>query len=221
MLLARNPSANGSGLTTYQFAHRIFLLASVVAASLHISSVLIAGSLTPGYSQVRRAISDLGCNGQPYSALLNYSGLIIPGFLFMLAAYSANKILVSSRSINTGLGSMACAGASLIIAGIFPFPSLTHLIAALLSGFAAAISIASLSSYAGRQKIPILLKISGYAIAFLILADAATWVIAETRHFRLHPFMGLQQRIGSFSAFIWFSAFALISTRRINMTLQK
>ncbi|MBI1811043.1 MAG: DUF998 domain-containing protein, partial [Nitrospirae bacterium] len=189
----------------------------VSAAVLHIMAVLVAGFLTPDYSQSRRAISDLGIAGQPYAFLLNYLGFAAPGGFILLAARAANKMWTSPLLPSLGLRCMACAGVFLIVAGFYPFPSLIHLTSALLAGLAASINIFGFSVYTVRHKGYSVLVVSGFAVALLILIDAATWVLAESRGIRIHTFMGFQQRSASFSAFVWFSAFAISSARKHNL----
>lgn len=198
-------------------AHRVFAVASVAAVVLHASAVLVAGFSTPDYSQSRRAISDLGIAGQPYAFLINYFGFALPGVFILLAALSAHKLWTSPQSPGLGLRCMACAGVFLIVAGFYPFPSWIHLTSALLAGLSAAISIFGFSVYTLRHKGYSVLAVSGFTIAILVLTDAATWILAETRHIRVHDFMGLQQRLASFSAFFWFSAFAISSARKHNL----
>lgn len=196
-------------------AHRVFAVASVAAAVLHASAVLVAGFSTPDYSQSQRAISDLGIARQPYAFLVNYFGFVLPGVFILLAALSANKMWTSPLLLSLGLRCMACAGVFLIVAGFYPFPSLIHLTAALLAYLSAAVSILGLSVYVMKNnKGSSVLTVSGFTIALLILIDAATWVLAETRGIKIHVFMGFQQRIASFSAFFWFSAFAISSARK-------
>jgi len=197
-------------------AHRAFAAASVAAAALHTSAVLVAGFSTPDYSQSRRAISDLGIAGQPYAFLINYLGFALPGVFILLAALSAHKMWTSPLLPRLGLRCMACAGVFLIVAGFYPFPSLIHLTAALLAGLSASISILGFSVNTVRHKRSSILAVSGLIVALLVLTDAATWVLAESRGIRIHAFMGLQQRIASFSAFFWFSAFAIASARKHN-----
>ncbi|MDP2278518.1 MAG: DUF998 domain-containing protein [Nitrospirota bacterium] len=195
-------------------AHRVFAVASVAAAVLHASAVLVAGFSTPDYSQSQRAISDLGIRGQPYAFLVNYLGFAVPGVFILLAARAANKMWTTSISPSIGLRCMACAGVFLVVAGFYPFPSWIHLTSALLVGISAAVSIIGFSVYVMKHKGSSVLAVSGFTIAILILIDAATWVLAETRGIRIHAFMGFQQRIASFSAFFWLSAFAISSARQ-------
>ncbi|RJQ41761.1 MAG: DUF998 domain-containing protein [Nitrospiraceae bacterium] len=196
-------------------AHRVFAAASLTAAVSHIAAVLVAGFLTPDYSLTQRAISDLGIAGQPYAFLVNYFGFALPGVFILLAALSAHKPWASALPPKLGLRCMACAGVLLIAAGFYPFPSLIHLTSALLAGLSASISIFGFSVYIMKNKGYSVLAISGFTIAILILMDAATWVLAETQHIRIHDFMGLQQRLAAFSAFIWFSALAIAYTQKL------
>ncbi|MDI6745492.1 MAG: DUF998 domain-containing protein, partial [Thermodesulfovibrionales bacterium] len=161
------------------------------------------------------AISDLGISGQPYAFIVNYLGFALPGVFILLAALSANNMWASFPAPRLGLRCMACAGGFLIAAGFYPFPSLIHLTSALLAGLSASISILGFSVYTVRHKGSSILAVSGFTIALLILTDAAAWVLAETRGIRIHAFMGIQQRIASFSAFIWFSAFAISSAQQV------
>ena len=115
-------------------AHRVFAVASVAAAVLHVSAVLVAGFSTPDYSQSQRAISDLGIAGQPYAFLINYFGFAVPSGLILLAVRAANKMWAAPISPSIGLRCMACAGVFLVVAGFYPFPSWIHLTSALLAG---------------------------------------------------------------------------------------
>jgi len=195
-------------------AHRAFAAASVAAAVLHAAAVLVAGFSTPDYLQSQRAISDLGIAGQPYTFLVNYFGFALPGGLILLSVLTAGKMQTFSPSPRLGLRCMAGAGVFLIAAGFYPFPSWIHLTAALLSALSAAAGIAHFSVYTMKRRYSLILAISGWIVALLVLTDAATWVLAESRGIRIHAFMGLQQRIASFSAFFWFSAFAIASARQ-------
>lgn len=195
-------------------AHRVFATASVAAAVLHMAAVVVAGFSTPDYSQSQRAISDLGIRGQPYAFLVNYLGFAVPGGFILLAVRAANKMWTPPISPSLGLRYMACAGVFLIVAGFYPFPSWIHLTSALLSALSAAAGIAHFSVYTMKHRYSLILAISGGIVALLVLTDAATWVLAETQHIRLHSFMGLQQRIAFFSAFLWFSVFAIASAQQ-------
>lgn len=195
-------------------AHRVFAAASVAAAVLHTSAVLVAGFSTPDYPQSQRAISDLGIAGQPYAFLINYLGFAAPGGFILLAALAANKLWTSPLSPSFGLRCMACAGVFLMVAGFYSFPSPVHLTTALLAGISASASILGFSRYAKKHMDSLIMAVSGFFVAILILTDTSAWVLAETMHIRLHDFMGLQQRIASFSAFIWFSVFAIASARQ-------
>lgn len=195
-------------------AHKVFAAASVSAAVLHITAVLVAGFSTPDYSQSQRAISDLGIAGQPYAFLVNYFGFALPGVFILLAALSAHKLWTSPLLPSLGLRCMACAGVFLIVAGFYPFPSWIHLTAALLSALSAAAGIVHFSVYTMKHRYSLILAISGGIVALLVLTDTATWVLAESRGIRIHTFMGFQQRLASFSAFFWFSAFAISSARQ-------
>ena len=146
-------------------AHRVFAVASVAAAVLHVSAVLVAGFSTPDYSQSQKAISDLGIAGQPYAFLLNYLGFAVPGGFILLAARAANKMRTSFRVPSLGLRCMACAGVFLIVAGIYPFPSWIHLTTALLAGISASISIFGFSVYTVRHKGSSILAVSGMIVA--------------------------------------------------------
>ena len=178
-------------------------------------------SLLPGSQRLiirkaREQSATLASAGQPYAFLINYLGFAAPGGFILLAARSANKMWTSSLLPSLGLRCMACAGVFLIVAGFYPFPSWIHLTAALLAGLSAAIGIAHFSVYTMKHRYSLILAISGGIVALLVLTDAATWVLAESRSIRIHAFMGFQQRLASFSAFVWFSAFAIASARKHN-----
>jgi len=99
------------------------------------------------------------------------------------------------------------------------FPSWIHLTTALLSALSAAAGIAHFSAYTMKHRYSLILAISGGIVALLVLTDTAAWVLAETQHIKVHDFMGLQQRIAFFSAFFWFSAFAIASAPQLDSAL--
>lgn len=193
---------------------KFFIAASVAAAALHISSALIAGFKTPDYSQAQRAISDLGRAGRPYAFLVNYFGIAAPGLLILISALIAGKVLPSSKILKCGLVLMAAAGVSLIIAGFYPFPLPEHLLSALFGELLAACAIFSLSLVLKGGGSLSALAAFGIIISLFDLADAAIWVLAQGAHIRVHPLLGLEQRVASFSAFIWFGFFAAFAGRR-------
>ncbi|HZR82811.1 MAG TPA: DUF998 domain-containing protein [Candidatus Binatia bacterium] len=187
---------------------------AVAAAALHVGSVVLAGMLTRDYDPGARAISELGMIGQPSRTLVSFGGMMLPGALIVLTAALAWGLPELSRAARTGLAALGAAGASLVVAGLVPFPSPIHLAAALAAGSGCAMALAAFSPWAARRLGSSAWKTSGLACACLLAVDVVAWVLAEGLARPPHGAMGLEQRAASFAGFAWWALCARALGRR-------
>jgi len=76
----------------------------------------VAGYLTPGYSHLHQALSELGAPNAPYAWLVRWLGFVPLGITFLIFAFQSRRIFVNQLPswlfILTGM--------AIISAGIFP-----------------------------------------------------------------------------------------------------
>lgn len=170
----------------------------------HIGAVLTASVLTPRYSPLSRAISDLGMEGAPYAWLVNWIGLIVPGMLLLGCCVGMATSAAVQRSYRVGAVLLAVTAIGMSVSGAIPFPAPGHVIAAV--GAAIAAYCAATCFAVGLIGVRYLLSVLTFIVGGLVLFDAASWILAQVMHDKqIHPFMGLQQRAVMFTGFIWFS----------------
>lgn len=181
---------------------------------VHIPVILAAGMLTPGYNTTRGAISNLGSTRAPYHALVNVAGLIVPGVLLTLSVVALR--LAGARPAPPARAAMlvGLAGCALVGCGLISMPSLAHLAMSLPADLLAASGLILIGPWASRTFGSRWWVVTAYLLAALLLADAISWGLAF-RYPPIHPFLGIQQRIGVFGAFVWWAAVTtrLSSTR--------
>ena len=103
---------------------RVLGPAGLVAAVLHVGTVLAVGSQDSRFWSARHAISDMGMPGKPHQTAMNIGGLTFPGLLFVAFAWGTFEWL--GREPRLGSILLALGGASFAAAGLFPFPARLH-----------------------------------------------------------------------------------------------
>lgn len=63
---------------------KLLVWSGVAGPAIRLSLIVLLGYLTPGYSQLRDAISELGARGAPYAGLMNFVGISLVGLLLVL-----------------------------------------------------------------------------------------------------------------------------------------
>lgn len=189
---------------------------AALAAALHIGSVVMAGCLRPNYSSFQSAISDLGRAHEPYRELVNLGGMAIPGSLLVVSALLMAGFSPLSVLGRLGVAFLGLAGGLLLLSGLVPFPSPIHLGASVAAAITGAVGIAAFSAWVTgfmRRKGWVWI---GLVCAMLLTANASLWVLQRSDP-RPRPFLylGLQQRIASFSALTWFAVCVCVLNRRI------
>jgi hypothetical membrane protein len=125
-------------------------LSGIAAPVFLLCSVLVASILSPGYSHVSQAISELGARGAPFDIVLNYIGLIPAGILtisfsivLFRKSHRGGALLICSCLVTVaGIGRL-CAGVFPCDPGCFPIITITgkvHALSGLLSLFSGSIA---------------------------------------------------------------------------------
>jgi hypothetical protein len=109
---------------------------------------------------------------------------------------------------------MGAAGASLVAAGLIPFPAVSHLAAALGAAAACALALALFAPWAAMHLGRPLWSATGIACALLLAFDVVAWIFAEGLGHPLHRWMGLEQRTASLAAFAWWGLAGIALARR-------
>ena len=78
--------------------------------------ILIAGYLTPNYSHVRQAISELGASNAPYGWEVRWLGFIPLGISFIVYAFQSRRLFSNDLPFYLFL----LTGLAIILTGIFP-----------------------------------------------------------------------------------------------------
>jgi hypothetical membrane protein len=172
---------------------------------IHIPTILAAGVLTPEYHSARGAISNLGSTRAPYHALVNILGLIVPGVLLALSAFTLRFAGARPAPPARGVVVVGLAGCALVGCGLISMPSLRHLAMSLPADLLAAAGLILLGPWASRAFASRGWIVTAYIVAAVLLVDAISWGLAF-RYPPLHPYLGIQQRLGVFGSFVWWAA---------------
>jgi hypothetical membrane protein len=167
--------------------------------------ILVAGLMTPGYNSTRGAISNLGSTRAPYHALVNVAGLILPGMLLALSVIALRLTGARPAPPPRGVTVVGLAGCAVVGCGLVPMPSLAHLAMSLPADLLAAAGLMLLGPWASRALASRAWVVTAYLIAAVLLVDAITWGLAF-HYSPVHPYLGVQQRVGVFGAFVWWAA---------------
>jgi hypothetical membrane protein len=90
----------------------------ICAVVLFWAALFLFGSLRPGYSQMARAVSELGALGTPLMAAWNVVGFGLPGLLLMIFGWRLGRVDGPRAWFVPGL--LAFGGASFLFSGVFP-----------------------------------------------------------------------------------------------------
>jgi hypothetical membrane protein len=128
----------------------ILILSGITAPVILFFAVLIAGLLQPEYSHISQAISELGARGTPFSAVLNYAGLMPAGILTFAFSLAMFRRLKKPPAFCISSSLVAIVGIARCFAGVFPcdpgcFPIITitgrlHALSGLIALFAGSLA---------------------------------------------------------------------------------
>ena len=78
--------------------------AAWLAAAMWLSAVLAFGVMVEGYSQALHPVALLGARGMPHALAFNLLGLLLPGLLAALSAYSLRQRLPANAAWSARIG---------------------------------------------------------------------------------------------------------------------
>lgn len=183
--------------------YRRLLFCGVLAPIIIAVVIIIAGQLTPDYSQVSDSISRMGTPDRPYAWLL-HSGYYVYGILMYIAAYGLSRTIGSLPRAN-GLAILLGIHASgMILLAVFPdstnstFKHIIHDTMAVTAYLPLIIGILVLRGIACYESA---LKIAGILGIFIIITNLPMPII--NRVSPLASIGGLLQRMLSSCSFFW------------------
>jgi hypothetical membrane protein len=193
---------------------------SLLAATVFWTALLAFGSLRADYSQLTKAVSELGAIGAPHALAWNVLGFIVPGLL--LAACG-----VAIGTASDGLGSVLrwlLTGSGIAFAGTGVFPAVMqygspvmqapstvgHVVMLLLSSVLWLVAIGVLLRKITITREPRLRRLLTPVVVVTVIALAG--LAANVLHHAIPPLEhrpGLAQRLGFAGYFLWFVSLSL------------
>jgi len=204
-------------------AERRAWVCSVLAAAWFWIALVLFGAARPDYSQLTKAVSELGAVGAPHALAWNVLGFLVPGLLLAASGFAIGTAVDGPRGTLRWL--LTGSGAAFAATGVFPAvmqhgspvmhaPSTVgHVVMLLLSSVLWLVAIGVLLSKIMREPRlrPLL---TPFAIITLV---AVSGLAANVLHSAILPLThrpGLAQRLGFAGYFLWFMALSLwIRTR--------
>jgi len=192
---------------------KILMLCGVAAAIIYVGTVILGGWLSPGYSHISMAISELVADGAPNRSLLSSSFLVYNTLLSIFGLGILLKANGSSRGRITGIiGSL-----SLLLVGLagilmelaFPqepggtaatFTGIMHFVMAGIAALGTMVAILMLAFWFKN-----ILALKGYVLysllsVALIFLSGGLGAAAMANH---SPLFGLIERITIFTFTMW------------------
>jgi hypothetical membrane protein len=169
--------------------------------------VVIAGSLTPGYSHVSQFISELGARGAPHELSVRFAGFLPMGMLLLAFCWFAYAALPRSTGTTWGLFGLALYAAGYLVAAAYPCdlgcrparPSASQMIhnaGGLLGYVLAPAFLLTLARATRAWPNAERLSTAGYVAAALALVGLLTLSPAS-------PFVGVSQRLLEIAVLAW------------------
>jgi hypothetical membrane protein len=192
-----------------------YLWTGIAGPLVYLATVLAGAAITPGYSHVVNAVSELTQRGAPHALLLGagfaLSALFCAGFGAALVAH--DRRLRVAGGLIAGYGVIAFLLATVFpqdpIGADFTFAGIMHLVLVGVSGVMLVCAIVA-AGLAQRHDRGGFLAFSLLAAALMLLGGAASGVLIA----RGLPLMGLAERVTLSSYLIWFAVLASAVMRR-------
>jgi hypothetical membrane protein len=194
------------------------LILSSLAAFLFWPAMLIIGELRPEYSQMTKAVSELGVIDAPYAAIFNTLGFFVPGVLLAACGAKLSYSIYPQKSSLWWLltvSGVCFAGTAIpaeMIDGSFDMDSVltqTHMIMVLGSGFLWIIAIfiahKCVSESHEWQQFKGVIIVLSLVCFLLVLANPFSGLLPITA--------ALGQRIAFVGYFLWFLVMSILEAR--------
>lgn len=190
--------------------------AGVAAPLVFVATVVAGGAITPGYSHVADAISELVQAGAPRKGSLDLAFTVYNGLLVAFAV----ELLRGSRATSSGaIAAGAIATLVMAVAGFLMGPfamdpigqpiTVTGVVHIVLAGLASLCSLAALFFFAvGLRRVPDGRRWSRYAFVTLFVTFVSG-AVAALSAVQLWPTMGLWERVTIGASLQFILVFAL------------
>jgi hypothetical membrane protein len=192
-----------------------FLWAGVAGPLVYLATVLAGAAVTPGYSHVVHAVSELTQRGAPHVFWLG-AGFAISAILcgvFGLAVAASGRNLRLPGWLIAGYGVIAFLLATVFpmdpIGGEVTFAGVTHIVLVAVSGLMLLGAIVA-GALRLRGEVPWFLPVS-VAAAALMLAGGASSAVMIANGIAM---TGLAERVTLSSYLLWFAVLAIVLMRR-------
>lgn len=204
---------------------RVLLFAGLAASVVYLTTVVVGGFITPGYSHTADLISSLIQSGAAGKALLDPPFLV---YNALLVAFAVGLLGEVSRMPGTRPRAGRVGALSIVVVGLsgmmmFWFPQdpvgtpvstrgAVHLVLAAVASLATMLAMGTVARWwGGRQEGKAFSRFSYVALALVFVAG----YLAAAAAARLHPLTGLIERftIGAFIVWLGTAAWVLASEK--------
>lgn len=187
------------------------------AALLFFAGIFVIALMTPGYSQVRQTVSELGEVGSPWQAVFSALLCLVALCLIIFASGVARTMRACGHATLPAwlVAALAISSAGV---GLFSFPHPLHNVFGMseLIGYQAPLAAAMVCR--GDRRARRLVVFSGVMYVAVLLAIAANLVTLD-RHGELwhqvQPFYGIVQRLLFGTWFVWCAGYGWLLMRQL------
>jgi hypothetical membrane protein len=213
------PAAATADTTPVPAWYRPLLLSGVLGPAVFVFNVVLGGLLTPGYSQIRNAVSELTEAGATNSAVINALFVLSALLLIVFGVAVAQTYRQRKRSVSWGGFLIVGVGVfAVLLATIFPqdpigseatLPGTMHLV--LVGASALMIVGAILLVGFGLHSRPLQgpwFKVYSILTVFVMLAAGGVTPILMMNDI---PLLGVFERTTQLAYLVWYAIFALLA----------
>ena len=201
---------------------RALLLCGALSSLAYVANVVVGGLLTPGYSHVRNAVSELTQAGAPHAVVLGVlyvvSGLLLAAFG---VAVSLESYRTSRRVVTGGFLIMVFAVQAVLLGTVFPqdplgapstFPGTMHLV---LVGVSVPLIISAilLIGFGLDRTVPRWRHFRLYSIVTVLLMFVGGGVLTPISMAGDVELLGIAERITQVAYLTWFTLLSIQAYR--------
>ena len=98
---------------------RLLAICGIIGPVSYVIVLITLGSLEPGYSHLRQAMSTLGSPDARYPVIMNTAGFGLLGLMMVALALGLDRGIRDGKGYKIGPGLIAVSGAAVVMLGIF------------------------------------------------------------------------------------------------------